>query len=142
VNYFDPGLIPLTANGVYEIDFDLYFTKGTTGVTTFTLSTHSAPASISAVLTTTAATGVSTNTPAAPQLLNVVGGATTSIGLSLTLNAATHYAKISTILENGNVNTNALTLNIMNNNSTLTPLRGSRWKATLLTRTAGVGVTQ
>jgi hypothetical protein len=142
VNYFDPGLIPLTANGVYEIDFDLYFTKGTTGVTTFTLSTHSAPASISAILTTTPATGVSTNTSAAPQLLTVVGGATTSTGLSLTLNAATHYTKITTILENGNVNTNALTLNIMNNNSTCIPLRGSRWKATLLSRNAGVGVTQ
>lgn len=140
-NYFDPGLIPLTGNGVYEIDFDLYFTKGTTGITTFTLSTPSAPASINAVLTSTPATGVSTNTPAAPQLVSVVGGATTSTSLALTLNAATHYTKISVLVENSTSNTNNLTLNTTNT-GTIQPLRGSRWKATLLSRTAGVGVTQ
>lgn len=140
-NYFDPGLIPLTGNGVYEIDFDLYFTKGTTGITTFTLSTPIAPTNISAVLTATPATGVSTNTPAAPQLVSVVGGATTSTSLALTLNAVTHYTKLSVLVENGTNNTNTLTLNTTNT-GTITPLRGSRWKATLLTRTAGVGVTQ
>jgi hypothetical protein len=141
-NFFDPGLIPLVGNGDYEIDFDLYFTKGTTGVTTFTLSTPTAPASINAIVTTTPVTGVSTNTPASPQMVTAVGSALTSTGLSLTLNNATHYAKISVFLENGSVNTNNLTLNIMNNNSTCIPLRGSRWKSTLLSRNAGVGVTQ
>jgi hypothetical protein len=58
------------------------------------------------------------------------------------MNNATHYTKISVYLENGNVNTNALTLNIMNNNSFCIPLRGSRWKSTLLSRNTGVGVTQ
>ena len=141
-NFFDPGLIALTANGVYEIDFDLYFSKGTTGVTTFTLSTPTAPASINAIVTTTPVTGVSTNTPASPQIVTAVGSALTSTGLSLTLNNATHYTKISVFLENGSVNTNNLTLNIMNNNSTCTPLRGSRWKSTLLSRNAGIGITQ
>jgi hypothetical protein len=141
-NFFDPGLIPLVGNGEYEIDFDLYFTKGTTGVTTFTLSTPTAPASINAIVTTTPVTGVSTNTPASPQMVTAVGSALTSTGLSLTLNNATHYAKISVFLENGSVNTNTLTLNIMNNNSTCIPLRGSRWKSTLLSRNAGIGVTQ
>jgi hypothetical protein len=141
-NFFDPGLIPLVGNGDYEIDFDLYFTKGTTGVTTFTLSTPTAPASINAIVTTTPVTGVSTNTPASPQMVTAVGSALTSTGLSLTLNNATHYAKISVFLENGSVNTNTLTLNIMNNNSTCIPLRGSRWKSTLLSRNAGIGVTQ
>jgi hypothetical protein len=141
INYFDPGLIPLTGNGVYEIDFDLYFTKGTAGITTFTLSTPFAPANISAVLTATPVTGVSTNTAASPQLVSVVGGATTSTSLALTLNAATHYTKISVIVENGTNNANTLTLNTTNT-GTITPLRGSRWKATLLTRSAGVGVTQ
>ena len=141
-NFFDPGLIPLVGNGDYEIDFDLYFTKGTTGVTTFTLSTPTAPASINAVVTTTPVTGVSTNTSAAPQMVTAVGSALTSTGLSLTLNNATHYAKISVFLENGSVNTNTLTLNIMNNNSTCIPLRGSRWKSTLLSRNAGIGITQ
>ena len=141
-NFFDPGLIPLVGNGDYEIDFDLYFTKGTTGVTTFTLSTPTAPASINAIVTTTPVTGVSTNTSAAPQMITAVGSALTSTGLSLTLNNATHYAKISVFLENGSVNTNTLTLNIMNNNSTCIPLRGSRWKSTLLSRNAGIGITQ
>jgi hypothetical protein len=141
INYFDPGLIPLTGNGVYEVDFDLYFTKGTTGITTFTLSTPSAPTNISAVLTSTPATGVSTNSPSSPQFVSVVGGATTSTSLALTLNAATHYTKISVFVENSTSNTNTLTLNTTNT-GTITPLRGSRWKATLLTRTAGVGVTQ
>jgi hypothetical protein len=140
-NYFDPGLIPLTGNGVYEVDFDLYFTKGTTGITTFTLSTPSAPTNISAVLTSTPATGVSTNIPSSPQFVSVVGGSTTSTSLALTLNAATHYTKISVFVENSTGNTNTLTLNTTNT-GTITPLRGSRWKATLLTRTAGVGVTQ
>jgi hypothetical protein len=141
-NFFDPGLIPLVGNGEYEIDFDLYFTKGTTGVTTFTLSTPTAPALINAIVTTTPVTGVSTNTPAAPQMITAVGSALTSTGLSLTLNNTTHYAKISVFLENGSANTNTLTLNIMNNNSTCIPLRGSRWKSTLLSRNAGIGVTQ
>lgn len=140
-NYFDPGLIPLTGNGAYEIDFDLYFTKGTTGITTFTLSTPLAPTNINAVMTATPVTGVSTNTPASPQLVSVVGGATTSTSLAMTLNAATHYAKISVFIENTTSNLNNLTLNTTNT-GTITPLRGSRWKATLLTRSAGVGVTQ
>ena len=141
INYFDPGLIPLVANGVYEVDFDLYFTKGTTGITTFTLSTPTAPTNISAVLTATPATGVSTNTPATPQLVSAVSAATTSTSLALTLNAATHYTKISVFVENSTSNTNTLTLNTTNT-GTITPLRGSRWKATLLSRNTGVGVTQ
>ena len=141
-NFFDPGLIALTANGVYEIDFDLYFTKGTTGVTTFTLSTPTAPASINAIVTTTPVTGVSTNTPASPQMVTAVGSALTSTGLSLTLNNATHYTKLSVFVENAAVANNTLTLNIMNNNSTCIPLRGSRWKSTLLSRNAGIGITQ
>lgn len=143
-NFFDPGVIPLTANGVYEIDFDLYFLKGATGVTTFTLSTSSAPASLSAVVTTTPSTGVSTSSPSVPNstMLSIVGTALTSVGFSTIMNATTHYTKISVFLENGNVNTNSLTLNIMNNNSFCVPLRGSRWKSTLLSRNTGVGITQ
>ena len=143
-NFFNPGVIPLVANGVYEIDFDLYFLKGVTGVTTFTLSTHSAPSSLSAVVTTTPSTGIATASAivASPTILSIVGTALTSVGFSTIMNNATHYTKISVYLENGNVNTNALTLNIMNNNSFCIPLRGSRWKSTLLSRNTGVGVTQ
>ena len=143
-NFFEPGLIPLVANGVYEIDFDLYFLKGSAGVTTFTLSTHSAPIYLSASVIATPISGVATASPsvARPTMLSVVGSALTSVGFSTIMNNTTHLTKISVYLENGNVNTNALTLNIMNNNSFCVPLKGSRWKSTLLSRNTGVGVTQ
>lgn len=145
-NYFDPATLPLASSGAHEVEFELYFNKGTTGITTFTLSTPSAATNINAILTTSPQAGLTTNSTGAvttvfPQMIGIVGTALTSVGLGLTLPNGNNYAKLSVFVENAAVTNNSLTLNVTNTNSTFQPLRGSRFKSTLLARTVSIGIT-
>ena len=145
-NYFDPATLPLASAGAHEVEFELYFNKGTIGITTFTISTPSATSNINAILTTSPQAGLTTNSTGAvttvfPQMIGIVGTALTSVGLGLTLPSGNNYAKLSVFVENAAVTNNSLTLNVTNTNSTFQPLRGSRFKSTLLARTVSIGIT-
>lgn len=123
--------IPLVANGLYEIEFFCLFLKNTAGTLVWTLTN-------SAVVTNMAIQG---------EMSPIVGSGTTGTWgapLSMSLptrtaavnalpatgsltTAVNHYAMFRVILQNAS--STSLRLNVTNSLGTITPLRGSYWKA-------------
>jgi hypothetical protein len=128
----------LVANGIYEIEIEAWFLKTTAGQLTWTITNSTTVTSMNIVLNHTPAAGY-TNGPTATNYF--VGGlfnqtaAAAAFGVTASLtNATSHYAKFKITLENGA--STSLRLNVTNSAGTITPRRGSFWKAT---RIANVG---
>jgi hypothetical protein len=122
--------IPLIPSAIYEIEFDVQFLKTTAGTVTFTLTNSAAPTAMSVDITISPATGVVAAPTGADGNGHIVNSANAaqSLGASASLTTAVnHCATIKVFLENDSGT--SLTLNVTSSAGTVTPLRGSRWKA-------------
>lgn len=128
--------IPLVANGVYEIDIECYFTKTTAGTLVWTLTNSAVVTNMTANFQMSPITGVAT-AGAAPLTGYLIAqtAAAAAFGATGSLTTAVnHYIKFKIILENAS--STSIRLNVTNSAGTVTPLRGSFWKAA---RIANVG---
>jgi hypothetical protein len=127
--------IPLVANSVYEIDIEVHFSKNTAGslVWTFTNSTTIANMAVNMQMSATAgATAIAAALSAS--ITSVSNAAVAFPSTGVLSNAVKHWARFKVILESGA--STSVRLNVTNSAGTLTPLRGSFWKAT---RIANIG---
>lgn len=127
--------IPLVANGVYEIEIECYFTKTTAGTLVWTLTNSAVVTNMVANFQMSPITGVAT-AGAAPLMGYLVAqtAAAAAFGATGSLTTAVnHWIKFKILLENAS--STSLRLNVTNSAGTVTPLRGSYWKATRIPAT-------
>lgn len=127
--------IPLVANGIYEIDIDCYYLKNTAGTLVWTLTNSTTVTSMTAHIMTTPVAGY-TAVPTATACVQAALIAQTSAAVAFTATASltiatNHFSRFKIILENGS--STSLRLNVTNSAGTITPRRGSFWKATRIT---------
>jgi hypothetical protein len=127
--------IPLVANGVYEIEIEAYFLKNTAGTLTWTITNSTTVTNMTATMIMTAVTGMATAGSTIGQGLVTQTAAAAAFAATASLTTAVnHWAKFKIVLENAS--STSVRLNVTNSAGTVTPLRGSFWKAT---RIANVG---
>lgn len=129
--------IPLVSNGVYEIEIMVYYIKNTAGTVTWTLTNSTTVTAMNAQVIhsplggyTSAPTGSTANTAA------IYGqtAAASAFGATASLtNNTNHFAIFKILLENGA--STSLRLRVTCSAGTVTPKRGSYWKATRITST-------
>ena len=130
--------IPLVTNGIYEIEMEVYFAKTTTGTVTWTITNSTTVTNMNVVVHHTPLSGytavptqASSANTAALAFQTVAAAAFTATG---TLTATTnHWARFKILLENGS--STSLRLRATSSAGTITPLRGSYWKATRIAST-------
>ncbi|CAB4120876.1 hypothetical protein UFOVP2_42 [uncultured Caudovirales phage] len=137
--YFFPASsnASLDTNGVYEVEFECYFLKSTAGTVTWTLRSISGGAwsYINASLVMSAITGMGTNVATLGQGVTGTGVGTVSFVATGSLTTAVnHWVKIKALVEASSAGSIGLSMAL--SAGTVTPLRGSFWKAT---RIANVG---
>lgn len=127
-DYFPSAAYTMAANGAYEIEYELYFTKTTNGTVTFTITTAQTPVNVVAYYVGTPAGGLGTQ---AGQIgAAVVGGNTTTTALPATvsLNTGTNHHYTVKVLVEGNATTaGTIKLQATESAGTITPLRGSSY---------------
>lgn len=132
-NFFGTNsAINLVGGGVYEIEAYCYFTKTTAGTVTVTITSSLAPANLSGVIQT-GSTGGGTTVNAANQIVlfnSTATGAAFGPTGSLT-NNTNHVFQIRLIVE-ANASASNLRINFTESAGTVTPLRNSYYKVTLL----------
>jgi hypothetical protein len=134
-----PGVTPffatgdsLAANGVYEIIYELYYTKTTAEVITYTISGNNTFTNINANYVQTAVAGV-TPSSSSGQIGATLSASSVFAALpataSLTPTGKNHYVNIKALLINGGTvnNTNIM---VTEGTGTVTPLVGSYRKVT------------
>jgi hypothetical protein len=132
-NFFGANsAINLAAGGVYEIEAYCYFTKTTAGTVTVTATTSLAPANLSGTVDYGVATG-GTATGAANRISLYNSTATgAAFGASASLTTAVNHAFIIRLIVEANASASNLRINFTESAGTVTPLRGSYYKATQL----------
>jgi len=132
-NFFGANsAINLAAGGVYEIEAYCYFTKTTAGTVTVTATTSLAPVNLNGTINYGAITG-GTATGAANQISLYNSTATgAAFGASGSLTTAVNHAFIIRLIVEANASASNLRINFTESAGTVTPLRGSYYKATLL----------
>ena len=124
--------IPLVANGVYEIEFYCYFLKNTAGTLTWTLTNSAVVTNMVVDMIMSAVTGIATiASPLTSALVTQTAAAAAFPATASLTTAVNHFAKFKVILENAS--STSVRLNVTNSAGTVTPLRGSFWKATRIT---------
>ena len=124
--------IPLVANGVYEIDIEAYFLKNTAGTLTWTITNSTTVTNMTATMIMTAVTGMGTAGSTIGQGLVTQTAAAAAFAATASLtSAANHWVKFKIVLENAS--STSVRLNVTNSAGTVTPLRGSFWKAVRIT---------
>lgn len=127
-DYFASAAFTMAAGGIYEIEYELYFTKTTNGTVTFTLTSAQAPVNLNAYYIGTPAGGVGTQ--AAPITAALIGSTSTGAALPATvsLNNGTNHHYIIKVLVEGNATTaGTIKLQATESAGTITPLRGSSY---------------
>lgn len=131
--------IPLVASGHYEIEFFCVFLKNTAGTATWTFTNSAVVTNMVIQSEMSAITGSALTGIWAAPLTGVIATQTiAAVALPATgslTTAVNHFVKFKVILENAS--STSLRLNITQSAGTVTPLRGSYWKAT---RIANVGI--
>lgn len=125
--------ITMAANGIYEVEFNLYFTKTTAGTVTFTLTSAQAPVNLNAQYVGTPVGGV--GTVGAPQTAALVASTSTAAALPVTgslTTAVNHQYIIKAIVEANATTAGTFKLQATESAGTITPLRGSYYKVTRL----------
>jgi hypothetical protein len=126
-NFFGSSAgIPLVTNSVYEIEFNVFYTKSSPGNITYTLSTGG-----SAVANMVSTLIHGTLPSASIGQYNIAGSTTANPALNAsaipTVNSTSYSATIRILLENGSATNCAL--QITQTAGTIVALRGSTWKA-------------
>lgn len=127
--------IPLVTNGVYEIEIECYYNKNTAGTLVWTLTNSAVVTNLTVNILTSPIAGY-TNVPTASttQLGALVTQTAAAVAFAATgtvANNATMWSRFKIILENAA--STSIRLNVTNSAGTITPLRGSFWKATRIT---------
>ena len=136
-NFF-PGTssIPLISNGIYEIEYDLYFTKTTAGTLVWTLVNSTTVTKMHAKFEMSPITGVTSTAAASYLLADVANQTTASVAFAATgslTTAVNHHAKFKILLVNGA--STSFRLQVTNSAGTVTPLAGSNWRARRIANT-------
>ena len=145
-NAFFGAAVPLTPSGLYEIDYDIYFNRSTTGVTTFRITNTAANAAIVS-LNAVSTAGVTTagfpggTAQMVAHIPTTMSATNPGLGFSFS-NGTSNFARIRVVAANTNSATN-MRLDVQNSNGTVTPLQNSMWKCRYLgdTSTLGIGLT-
>lgn len=129
--------IPLASSGIYEIEMEIYYLKNTAGTVTWTLTNSTTVTSMHAMIQHTPAAGY-TAVPTASAftmgaLQNQTAAATAFSATASLTNNTSHFARLKIILENGS--STSLRLRVTCSAGTVTPRRGSYWKAIRLAGT-------
>lgn len=127
VDYFASAAYSMVAGGVYELTWELYFTKTTTNPVVFTVTTSQTPVNVVAYYTGGPIAGI--GTAGAPITAAAVAGATTTTALPATSSLTTavnHHFTVKAIIEGNATTAGTAKLQITCTTSgTVTPLRGS-----------------
>lgn len=123
--------IPLEAGGLYEIEFLCIFLKNTAGTLVWTFTNSAVVTNMAIWGEMSPITGSGTTGTCGASLSMTLPGLTAAANAlpatgSLTT-AVNHYAMFRVILKNAS--STSLRLNVTNSAGTVTPLRGSYWKA-------------
>jgi hypothetical protein len=126
--------VTLDAASVYEVEFELYFTKTTAGTVTFSLVAANAPVHLNAYWIGTVVSGVGASGASAQA--GIVNSVTATSALpatgSLTTGANHHY-NIKAILNTHATLSGTFKLQVTSSAGTVTPLRGSKYEVRNLT---------
>jgi hypothetical protein len=133
---------PLAPSGLYEIEYNLYYSRQFAGVTTFRVTNTAANAAVVS-LDATSTSGISTIgqigiVQAVAHAPTTMSATNPGLGFSFS-NGTSNFAKIRVFAQNTNSAT-TLRLDVQNSNSTLTPLANSTWKSTYLGDVSSVGI--
>jgi len=123
--------ITLSAGGVYEIEYFLFFTKTTAGTVTFTLTAAQTPMNVNAYYVGTPVGGVGTVGTA--QTAAIVASASTTSALPATgslTTAVNHQYYIKAIVQGNATVAGTFKLQATESAGTITPLLGSYYKVT------------
>jgi hypothetical protein len=125
--------ITLSANGVYEIEYFLYFTKTTAGTVTFTLTAAQTPINVNTYYVGTPVGGE--GTVGTPQTAAKTASASTTTVLPVTgslTTAVNHQYYIKAIVQGNAGVAGTFKLQVTESAGTITPLLGSYYKVTRL----------
>lgn len=126
-SYFATGsTISLTTSAVYEIEYNLYFTKTTTEAVTFTFGFSNAPVNVNAFAVFTPLAGPSVG--ASQSAANIASTGNTTIVTGSLTTAVNHHAMIRAVIEANATTGGTLVLNASNPTGSITPLKGSYLK--------------
>jgi hypothetical protein len=132
--------VTLVANSVYEVEYNLYFTKNTAGTVTFSFASNNTFANFNASYIGSVSSG-GIVTVGTPQMAAVISSTSSAPALPATNSLASgsnFYFNIKAIVETNTVN-QPLVLDVTNSAGTVTPLRGSYFKVNRVS-TANVGI--
>ena len=131
-NYFGTSSsITLSAAGVYEIEYFVYFLKNTAGTVTFTLTAAQTPVNVNAYYVGTPVAGVTAVGTA--QTAAIVTSASTATVLPATgslANSANHQYYIKAIVQGNATVAGTFKLQVTESVGSITPLLGSYYKVT------------
>lgn len=134
-DYFNTNsAVTLPAAGVYELEFELYFTKTTAGTVTFTLTSDNAPVNLNAYWIGTAVGGVGTAAGATQAALVASTSAAAALPATGSLTTAVnHHYTIKVVLNSHATLAETIRLRVTSSAGTVTPLRGSMYRVRNLT---------
>ena len=118
--------ITLTNTAVYEIEYNLYFTKTTAEAVTFTFGFSNAPVNVNAFAVFTPLTGPGVG--ASQSAANIASTGNTTITTGTLTTAVNHHAMIRAVVEANATTGGTLVLNASNPSGSITPLKGSYFK--------------
>lgn len=128
-DYFTSAAFTMAAGGIYEIEWDLYFTKTTTNPVVFTVTTGQTPVNVVAHYVGTPTGGIGTVGSAVTAA--AVGGTTTTTALPTTGSLTTgvnHHFVVKALVEGNATTAGIVKLQFTCTTSgTITPLRGSNY---------------
>lgn len=124
-DYFDANsAIPTVLNGVYEIEWDLYFLKTTAGTVTFTITNTQNYTNLVASWRGNVVTGIAATGAVSEAAVVTQTGAATALPVTGSLsNGANHHYVIRALAECGTAGN--IRLRVTCSAGTITPLRGS-----------------
>lgn len=127
-DYFPSAAVTLAAGGLYEVEYELYFTKTTNGTVTFTLTSSQAPVNLNAYYIGTPAGGVGTQAGQIGAAITNSTATGAALPATVSLNTGTnHHYIIKAIVEVNATNNSTFKLQATEGAGTITPLRGSSY---------------
>lgn len=128
--------VSLVTAAVYEVEYNLYFTKTTAEAVTFTFGFSNAPVNVNAFAVFTPLAGPSVG--ASQSAANIASVGNTTIVTGTLTTAVNHHALIRAVVESNGTTGGTLVLNASNPSGSITPLKGSYLKVSRIpTTTSG-----
>jgi hypothetical protein len=126
--------IPLATSGIYEIEMEIYFLKSTAGTLTWNITNSTTVTFMDVMMQHTPVAGYTAVPTASAFTIGALFNQTaSSVSFTATTSITTntnHFARFKILLENGS--STSLRLRVTSSAGTVTPRRGSWWKAVRL----------